>query len=125
MNAPAHPASRLLPLEVQGPAGRIEALIQEREGEAPPFVAVICHPHPLYGGTMHNKVTHRVASTLFARGAVVLRFNFRGVGRSEGVHDRGRGDPRHTALSCRARWAHTRRPPRRYSCGRRSPAHRR
>ena len=84
--------SRLLPLELQGPAGRIEALLQEREGEAPPFVAVVCHPHPLYGGTMNNKVAHRVASALFARGGAVLRFNFRGVGKSEGVHDRGRGE---------------------------------
>ena len=84
--------SRLLPMELQGPAGRIEALLQEREHEEPPFVAVVCHPHPLYGGTMHNKVAHRVASTLFARGGAVMRFNFRGVGKSEGVHDRGRGE---------------------------------
>jgi alpha/beta superfamily hydrolase len=86
------PVSRLVPLELQGPAGRIEALLQDREGTEPAFVAVVCHPHPLYGGTMHNKVTHRVATTLFALGAVVVRFNFRGVGRSEGVHDRGRGE---------------------------------
>ena len=79
-------------MELQGPAGRIEALLQEREHEEPPFVAVVCHPHPLYGGTMHNKVAHRVASTLFARGGAVMRFNFRGVGKSEGVHDRGRGE---------------------------------
>ena len=84
--------SRLVPLDVQGPAGRIECLLQDREHEAPAFVAVVCHPHPLYGGTMHNKVAHRVASALFARGGAVLRFNFRGVGRSEGVHDRGRGE---------------------------------
>ena len=92
MSEAVEPVSRLLPLELQGPAGRIEALLQEREGNEPAFVAVVCHPHPLYGGTMHNKVTHRVAATLFARGAVVVRFNFRGVGRSEGVHDRGRGE---------------------------------
>lgn len=85
-------AARLLPLELSGPAGRIEALLQEREGVAPEFVAVVCHPHPLYGGTLHNKVAHRLASTLFARGGAVLRFNFRGVGRSEGTHDRGRGE---------------------------------
>src|SRR5262249_6504682 len=84
--------SRLLPLETTGPAGRIEALLQDRENVAPDTVALVCHPHPLYGGTLHNKVTHRVAATLFARGAAVLRFNFRGVGRSEGVHDRGRGE---------------------------------
>lgn len=85
-------AARLLPLELAGPAGRIEALLQERDGIAPAFVAIVCHPHPLYGGTMHNKVTHRVAATLFARGGAVLRFNFRGVGTSEGTHDRGRGE---------------------------------
>ena len=92
MSEAAEPASRLLPLELTGPAGRIEALLQERETVAPALVAVVCHPHPLYGGTLHNKVTHRVAATLFARGAAVLRFNFRGVGKSEGVHDRGRGE---------------------------------
>jgi len=84
--------SRLLPVEITGPAGRIEGLLQEREGVEPALVALVCHPHPLYGGTLHNKVTHRVAATLHARGAVVLRFNFRGVGKSEGVHDRGRGE---------------------------------
>jgi uncharacterized protein len=88
----AEPVARLLPLELTGPAGRIEGLLQEREGVSPPVVALVCHPHPLYGGTLHNKVVHRVASVLFARGAAVLRFNFRGVGKSEGTHDRGRGE---------------------------------
>lgn len=92
MSEGSEAASRLLPLELPGPAGRIEALLQEREDAEPAEVALVCHPHPLYGGTLHNKVTHRVATTLFARGAAVLRFNFRGVGRSEGVHDRGRGE---------------------------------
>ena len=85
-------AARLLPVELPGPAGRIEGLLQEREGLAHALVAVVCHPHPLYGGTLHNKVAHKVAATLFAHGAAVLRFNFRGVGKSEGVHDRGRGE---------------------------------
>lgn len=76
--------SRLLPVEITGPAGRIEGLLQEHEGVAHQKVALVCHPHPLYGGTLHNKVTHRVASTLHARGAAVLRFNFRGVGASQG-----------------------------------------
>jgi len=84
--------SRLVPVELEGPAGRIEGLLQEREGAEPATVALVCHPHPLYGGTLHNKVTHRVAATLHARGAVVLRFNFRGVGKSEGIHDRGQGE---------------------------------
>ena len=86
------PAARLLPLELRGPAGKIEALFQERHGLEPPCVVLVCHPHPLYGGTLHNKVTHRLASTLYARGAAVLRFNFRGVGKSEGTHDHGRGE---------------------------------
>jgi alpha/beta superfamily hydrolase len=53
---------------------------------------VICHPHPLYGGTLNNKVVHRVASTLHGLGAATLRFNFRGVGHSAGTHDRGEGE---------------------------------
>ena len=92
MSEAAEPASRLLPLELTGPAGRIEGLLQESDGVAHETIALVCHPHPLYGGTLHNKVTHRIAATLFARGAAVLRFNFRGVGKSEGVHDRGRGE---------------------------------
>jgi len=86
------PAPRLASLDLEGPAGRIEALLQEWEGAEPPFLAVVCHPHPLYGGTLHNKVAHRLAATLHARGGSVMRFNFRGVGRSEGTHDRGQGE---------------------------------
>ena len=85
-------ATRLFPIPLRGPAGALEALLQEREGESPSHIAVVCHPHPLYGGTLHNKVVHRVASTLHALGAAVLRFNFRGVGRSEGKYDQGRGE---------------------------------
>ena len=84
--------ARLVPLELAGPAGRIEALLQESAARDHAFVAVVCHPHPLYGGTLHNKVAHRVASTLFGLGGAVLRFNFRGVGRSEGAYDRGEGE---------------------------------
>ena len=98
MSEGLEPAARLVPLDVTGPAGRIEGLLQERDGTAPTLVALVCHPHPLYGGTLHNKVTHRLAATLFARGAAVLRFNFRGAGRSEGVHDRGRGELQDTLV---------------------------
>lgn len=77
---------------LQGPAGRLEALLQERDGHDHAVTAVVCHPHPLYGGTLHNKVAHRVASTLFGMGVAVLRFNFRGVGASEGSFDRGVGE---------------------------------
>lgn len=55
-------------------------------------VAVVCHPHPLFGGTMHNKVVYQIAKTLHQHGAPVLRFNFRGAGLSEGVHDKGHGE---------------------------------
>src|SRR5205807_9013985 len=54
--------------------------------------ALVCHPHPLYGGTMHNKVVFHAMKTLNSLGFPVLRFNFRGAGLSEGRHDRGRGE---------------------------------
>jgi alpha/beta superfamily hydrolase len=85
-------ATRLVALDLAGPAGRLEALLAEREGGRSDVAALVCHPHPSYGGTMHNKVVHRVAATLHALGADVLRFNFRGAGKSEGRHDHGRGE---------------------------------
>jgi hypothetical protein len=75
-----------------GPAGRLEALLWTASVPDPKFVALVCHPHPLYGGTMHNKVVFQTAKSLHQRGATVLRFNFRGVEQSEGVHDSGRGE---------------------------------
>lgn len=84
--------ARLTPIVLQGSAGRIEALLQERDAHDHAVTAVVCHPHPLYGGTLHNKVAHRVASALFGMGVAVLRFNFRGVGASEGTFDQGRGE---------------------------------
>jgi alpha/beta superfamily hydrolase len=69
-----------------GPAGRLEALLEEPEDSEPRLAAVVCHPHPLHGGTMHNKVVFRLARGLRKAGAAVLRFNFRGVGTSEGEH---------------------------------------
>ncbi|SPF49004.1 conserved hypothetical protein [Candidatus Sulfopaludibacter sp. SbA4] len=71
---------------VSGPAGRLEALLEEPDGQTPRAAAVVCHPHPLYGGTMHNKVVFRIARGLRRAGLAVLRFNFRGVGRSQGEH---------------------------------------
>jgi alpha/beta superfamily hydrolase len=71
---------------IAGPAGRLEALLEEPEDAAPRLAAVVCHPHPLYGGTMRNKVVHRIARGLRLAGAVALRFNFRGVGASAGSH---------------------------------------
>lgn len=75
-----------------GPAGRLEGILQGREGTSPEGLAVVCHPLPTGGGTMHTKVVHRVAKALEECGWIVLRFNFRGVGRSEGTFDRGTGE---------------------------------
>jgi hypothetical protein len=77
---------------LEGPAGRLEAMLWTTPASDPRFVAIVCHPHPLYGGTMHNKVVYRAAQALHQCGAPVLRFNFRGAGLSEGVHDQGRGE---------------------------------
>lgn len=79
-------------MTIQGPVGRLEAelwLPDQGSGapEAPPAAAVVCHPHPLHGGTMRNNVVHRTARGLHDAGLAVLRFNFRGVGGSEGLHD--------------------------------------
>jgi alpha/beta superfamily hydrolase len=79
-------ARRIESHAIPGPAGRLEALLEEPEDRAPLLAALVCHPHPLYGGTMHNKVVHRLARGLRSAGAVALRFNFRGVARSEGRH---------------------------------------
>ena len=77
---------------LEGPAGRLEALLWTTPAPDPPLSAVVCHPHPLFGGTLHNKVVFQAAKTLQRRGVPVLRFNFRGAGMSEGEHDRGRGE---------------------------------
>jgi alpha/beta superfamily hydrolase len=79
-------------LLIPGPAGRIEALLEEPEDEAPVEAALVCHPHPQFGGTMHNKVVHRIARGLRKNRCVVLRFNFRGVNLSEGQYDEGVGE---------------------------------
>jgi alpha/beta superfamily hydrolase len=76
---------------LRGPAGRIEALLNAGQPEAP-YAAVVCHPHPLFGGTMHNKVVYHAMKALQAYGLPVLRFNFRGAGLSEGTHDNGHGE---------------------------------
>ena len=77
---------------VEGPAGRLEAVLEEPEGAGPEEAALVCHPHPLHGGTLHNKVVHRLSRGLRKSGCVVLRFNFRGVNLSAGKHDDGRGE---------------------------------
>lgn len=85
-------ARRIESLFLPGPAGRLEALVEEPANSEPLAAALVLHPHPLGGGTMHNKVVYRMARALRRRGAVTLRFNFRGVHLSEGEHDHGRGE---------------------------------
>jgi uncharacterized protein len=85
-------ARRIESHTLSGPAGDLEALLEEPEDREPSFAALVCHPHPLYGGTMHNKVVYRMARGLRRAGAVVLRFNFRGVGRSHGEHGHLEGE---------------------------------
>jgi uncharacterized protein len=77
--------------DLRGPAGHIEALLNEGAQDAP-YACLVCHPHPLFGGTMHNKVVYHAMKTFQGHGLPVLRFNFRGAGLSEGVHDNGRGE---------------------------------
>jgi uncharacterized protein len=78
-------------LEIPGPVGPLEAMVEDPGGE-PPAVAVVCHPHPLHQGTMRNKVVHTVARAANRLGAPAVRFNFRGVGASDGSWDEGRGE---------------------------------
>lgn len=75
-----------------GPTGRLEAMHWTVGDADPPMAALVCHPHPLFGGTMHNKVVFQVARAMHDLGLPVLRFNFRGAGLSEGMHDEGRGE---------------------------------
>jgi hypothetical protein len=77
-------------VDLYGRAGRLEALY--RELQDPAGIAVVCHPHPLGGGTLHNKVVFRAARGLEAANVATLRFNFRGVGASGGKHDEGEGE---------------------------------
>ena len=76
---------------LQGPAGRLEALLNTGLPNAP-YAALVAHPHPLGGGTLHNKVVYHAAKAFSHFGLPVLRFNFRGTGLSEGAHDDGRGE---------------------------------
>lgn len=76
---------------LHGPAGRLESLLNAGAGDAT-HAAVVCHPHPLFGGTLHNKVVFHTMKALNSFGFPVLRFNFRGTGLSEGEHDHGKGE---------------------------------
>ncbi len=77
---------------LRGPAGRLEAVLNFGRIPDPPAAVLLCHPHPLYGGTLHNKVVYHAMKALTALGLPVLRFNFRGAGASAGTHDNGRGE---------------------------------
>jgi hypothetical protein len=78
---------------VQGPAGRLESLHEgPDDGARIERAVIVCHPHPLHGGTMHNKVAFRLARAARRAGSAVLRFNFRGVGQSSGSYDEGEGE---------------------------------
>ena len=80
-------------LFLNGSAGALEAVLWTPAASvSPKLAAVVCHPHPLFGGTLHNKVVYQAAKSLDAFGIPVLRFNFRGAGRSAGVHNRGIGE---------------------------------
>ena len=84
-----YPAGNLfIPVE----HGQLEAILKEPRQDAPLGVALVLHPHPLGGGTMHNKVVFRAAAALNDAGLLTLRINFRGVGQSTGTHDEGRGE---------------------------------
>jgi uncharacterized protein len=80
-------ARRIESCTIAGPAGDLEALLEEPEDSIPLEACLVCHPHPAHGGTMHNKVVYRMARGLRRSGRVVLRFNFRGVGRSASSYD--------------------------------------
>ncbi|HUS23660.1 MAG TPA: alpha/beta fold hydrolase [Candidatus Binatia bacterium] len=88
---------------LDGGAGRIECLVAvPAQPAAPPGCCVVCHPHPLHGGALTNKVAYTLAASALQCGLAVARFNFRGVGRSEGTHDEGRGETDDTLAV--ARW---------------------
>jgi alpha/beta superfamily hydrolase len=83
------PAERVF---IEGPAGPLEALVEPPAAAVPGVVAVCCHPHPLFGGTMQNKVVHTLARAVLDLGVPAVRFNFRGAGGSAGRYDHGNGE---------------------------------
>jgi uncharacterized protein len=89
MNAPS--SSTIRSLFLDGPVGRLEALLNAGAADAT-HAALVCHPHPSFGGTLHNKVVFHTMKALNSFGFPVLRFNFRSAGLSQGEHDQGRGE---------------------------------
>jgi alpha/beta superfamily hydrolase len=92
---------------IDGPSGALEAVVEEPDAPAATGGAMVCHPHPLFGGTMENKVVTSIARALRDRGSPTLRFNFRGVGQSAGKFDGGEGETADAAAAagwCEQRW---------------------
>ncbi|MBV9705863.1 MAG: hypothetical protein JO125_00455, partial [Chloroflexi bacterium] len=86
-------SNQLLHINIPTPQGHLEGILKaQQDGSQPRYVGLVCHPHPLGGGTMHNKVVFKVAQTLQSLNIPALRFNFRGVGHSTGTYDEGRGE---------------------------------
>ena len=85
-------AARVRKVWIPSGIGALEGVLEFVEGATPRALAVVCHPHPLFGGTMHNKVVFRTAEAFQQAGFATLRFNFRGVGGSPGAHDDGKGE---------------------------------
>jgi alpha/beta superfamily hydrolase len=88
ITTPAKTSTQLM----RGPAGKLEVVVLEPVGEQRNALGVVCHPHPLFGGTMENKVVTTLAKTFQYLGITTVRFNFRGVGKSEGTYDHGHGE---------------------------------
>src|SRR5213592_2348528 len=84
-------SSSIRALFLSGPTGRLEALLNAGS-ESATHAALVCHPHPMFGGTLHNKVVFHAMKALNGFGFPVLRFNFRGAGLSHGEHDNGLGE---------------------------------
>ena len=95
-------------MQITGAAGAIEVAVHVSANIPARAVAIVSHPHPLFGGTMDNKVITTIARAMFDAGAATYRYNFRGIGNSEGEHDNGRGetDDLHTVIA----WAQARHP---------------
>lgn len=95
-------------LSVSGPVGNLEGMLETPSDADGSSIAVICHPHPVYGGTMTNKVVHMLAKAFNELGVPAIRFNYRGVGTSAGAYDEGRGETLDTLAV--VRWAQERFP---------------
>ncbi len=95
-------------ISFEGPAGKLEGILEFQRSSTPLGSAVVCHPHPAQGGTMHNKVAHTLARAFVRLDFAALRFNFRGTGESEGEYDEGNGELL-DALAA-VQWMHERNP---------------